>query len=86
MGKPGANSKVSERTAEEGFEHDGGVPFISPLTYQGRGGGNPDSPHTIGIAPHEDGDEPIVPRDPAGYLSTIPGGATGRGKRGGGAA
>ena len=83
MGKPGQNTKVSENTAEEGFEHGGGMEVLSPLTYQGRGGGNPDSPHTTGISPDPDSEEPITPTDPLGILRTIPGGATGRGKRGG---
>ena len=84
MGKPGMNTKVSENTAEEGFDtkHDG-PEVISPLSYQGRGGGNPDSPVNTGInaAPGEQAE--LEPRDPLGILDTITGGAGSRGKRGG---
>jgi hypothetical protein len=83
LGKPTENTKVSENTAEEGFEHGGGETVLSPLTYEGRGGGNPNSPSITGVNPNPHSEEPIEPKDPMGILSTITGGATGRGKRGG---
>ena len=85
MGKPGHNTKVSERTAEEGFNHGEGTPeILSPLTYQGRGGGNPDSPETIGIMPDPHGHgHDLKPRDPLGILDTLGESAESRGKRGG---
>jgi len=82
MGSPRENTKVAKNTAEEGFEHGGGEEVLSPLTYQGRGGGNPDSPHITGVNPNPHSEEPIVPHDPMGFLDTITGGATGRGHTG----
>jgi len=84
MGKPTQDTKVSENTAEEGFNisHDGPV-IISPLEYQGRGGGNPNSPENTGINAEPGGQSELEPKDPLGILSTITGGATSRGKRGG---
>lgn len=80
MGSPKENTKVANKTAEEGFEHGGGMELVSPLTYQGRGGGNPDSPHNTGVNPNPHSEEPLVPADPMGFL---PADAKGRGKRGG---
>jgi hypothetical protein len=80
MGKPGQDTKVAHNTSEEGFEHGGGETILSPLTYEGRGGGNPDSPQITGVNPNPHSEEPIVPPDPLGIL---PSGATSRGKRGG---
>ncbi len=80
MGKPGMNSKVSEGTAEEGFEESGGIKIISPLAYEGRGGGNPDSPDITGVNANPHSKAPIDPSDPMGLL---PPDATSRGKRGG---
>jgi hypothetical protein len=84
MGKPGMNTKVSQGTAEEGFdfEHDG-PQLISPLTYEGRGGGNPDAPENTGISAEPGNQKELEPADPLGILNTIPGGAGSRGKRGG---
>jgi hypothetical protein len=84
MGKPGHDTKVARNTAEEGFDepHDG-PQLLSPLTYQGRGGGNPDAPQNIGINAEPGGHTELEPRDPLGILDTIPEGAGSRGKRGG---
>jgi len=84
MGKPGQDTKNSEGTAEEGFTlpHDGPA-VISPLAYQGRGGGNPNSPENTGINAEPGGQAELEPKDPLGILDTIPGGAGSRGKRGG---
>jgi hypothetical protein len=84
MGKPGMNTKVSEGTAEEGFTlpHDGPA-VLSPLSYQGRGGGNPDAPQNTGINAEPGEQKEVEPPDPLGLLSTITGGAGSRGKRGG---
>ena len=84
MGKPGTDSKVAKGTAESGFDitHDG-PPIISPLEYQGRGGGNPDSPQNTGINAAPGSQTELEPSDPMGFLDTITGGAGSRGKRGG---
>lgn len=62
------HNRLEER-AEEGV-HKGGM--VSPLSFQGHKGGNPESP-----APEEP--EPFMPKDPLGIL---PEGATKRGKTG----
>jgi hypothetical protein len=64
----GGTSKLEER-AEEGI---GKGEMVSPLSFQGHKGGNPESPEP---EPPED----FEPRDPMGFL---PEGATERGKSG----
>jgi len=81
MGKPTAESKVSKDTAEKGFDvGDKLLEVLSPLTYQGRGGGNPDAPENVGLLGADGDREYFDPPDPLGLL---PEDSKGRGKRGG---
>jgi hypothetical protein len=87
MGKPGMNTPNSDGTAEEGFGTPaGGIELLSPLTYNGREGGNPNSPASTGINASPDegiSGGPIEPKDPLGILDTIGEDVKSRGKRGG---
>ena len=84
MGKPGQNTKSADHTAEEGFNVTPGRPeVLSPLNYQGRGGGNPESPENTGLNPKPGNQGPLEPKDVLGIFDTLGSDEKSRGKRGG---